>query len=207
VIGGKIIRPTSRTYIPASVKDNPYYAATDYERQLDALPEPYRSLLMGGFKTTFKDADFQVIPTAWIEAAQARWKPDGMKPFAMTAMGFDPAGGGNDAAELCWRHGGWYAPIITAKGEETADGSASAATITRYRRDNAPVVVDVGGGYGGGVTLRLKDNGIAYAPFNGAGASHVKSKDGQLGFANKRAPKPGGSSAKNSTRTKKAARR
>jgi hypothetical protein len=27
----------SRTYIPASVRDNPYYAATDYERQLDAL--------------------------------------------------------------------------------------------------------------------------------------------------------------------------
>lgn len=187
LVGEKIIRPTSRSYIPSSVKDNPYYAATDYERQLDALPEPYRSLLMGGFRTSFKDADFQVIPTAWIEAAQARWKPDGMKPFNMTAMGFDPAGGGSDAAELCWRHGGWYAPIITAKGEQTADGSASAATITRYRRDNAPVVVDVGGGYGGSVTLRLKDNGIAHAPFNGAGASHGKSKDGQLSFANKRA--------------------
>lgn len=187
LIGGKLIRPTSRSYIPSSVRDNPYYAATDYERQLDALPEPYRSLLMGGFRTAFKDADFQVIPTAWIEAAQARWKPDGMKLFAMTAMGFDPAGGGNDAAELCWRHGGWYAPIVTAKGEETADGSASAATITRYRRDNAPVVVDVGGGYGGSVTLRLKDNGIAFSPFNGATSSQSKSRDGQLGFANKRA--------------------
>lgn len=187
VVNGKTLRPTSRTYIPASVKDNPYYAATDYERQLDAMPEPYRSLLMGGFKTTFKDADFQVIPTAWIMAAEARWKPDGFKDFAMTAMGFDPAGGGADAAELAWRHGGWYAPLITAKGEDTADGSAAAATVTRYRRDSAPVVVDVGGGYGGAVTLRLKDNGIAHVGFNGAGASLARTKDGQLRFANKRA--------------------
>lgn len=81
MIRGKAVRPTSRTFIPASVRDNPYYAATDYERQLDALPEPYRTQLMGGFTTTFRDADFQVIPTRWIEAAQARWKPDGHKHF------------------------------------------------------------------------------------------------------------------------------
>lgn len=187
VIRDKIIRPTSRTYIPAKVSDNPYYAATDYERQLDALPEPYRSLLMGGFRTTFKDADFQVIPTAWIEAAQARWTPDGHKDFLMTAMGFDPAGGGADSAELCWRHGGWYAPLYSAKGEDTADGSAAAGTIIARRRNDAPVVVDVGGGYGGAVTLRLRDNGISHIGFNGAGASTARTKDGQLRFANKRA--------------------
>jgi hypothetical protein len=186
-IRGKLVRPTSRTFIPAAVKDNPYYAQTDYERQLDALPEPYRSQLMGGFKTSFKDADFQVIPTAWIIAAQDRWKADGYKDFAMTAMAFDPAGGGADAAELCWRHAGWYAPIVSEKGESTADGSKAAGTIISYRRDNAPVVVDVGGGYGGAVTLRLKDNAIAHIGFNGAGGSHSKTKDGQLKFANKRA--------------------
>jgi hypothetical protein len=41
--------------------------------------------------------------------AQARWKADGYKTFHMTAMAFDPAGGGADAAELA-AHGGWYAP-------------------------------------------------------------------------------------------------
>ncbi len=169
------------------MRDNPYYVGTDYERQLDNLPEPYRSQLMGGFQTQFKDADFQVIPTAWIELAQSRWKADGFKDYGMTAMGFDPAGGGDDAAELCWRHGGWYAPFVTAKGEETADGSKSAATITQYRRHNAPVIVDVGGGYGGAVTLRLKDNQIDHIGFNGAGASSRATKDGQLKFANKRA--------------------
>lgn len=187
IVRGKEVRPTSRTYIPAKVKDNPYYVATGYERQLDALPEPYRTHLMGGFRTAFRDADYQVIPSAWIEAAQARWRADGHRPVAMTAMSYDPAGGGADAAELCFRHGGWYAPLVTAKGVETADGSAAAGTIIAHRRNNAPVVVDVGGGYGGAVTLRLRDNGIAYAGFNGAAASGAKTKDGQLRFANKRA--------------------
>lgn len=186
-VNGKIIRPTSRTYIPASVKDNPYYAATDYERQLDNLPEPYRSLLMGGFQTTFKDADFQVIPTEWVRLAQARWRAEGWKSFGMTAMALDPAGGGRDSAELCYRHGGWYAPFISAKGAETADGSATAATVIKHRRHRAPVVVDMGGGYGGAVTLRLKDNGIEHRAFNGAERSTAHAKDGKLGFANKRA--------------------
>ena len=105
----------------------------------------------------------------------------------MTAMAFDPAGGGADAAELCWRHGGWYAEMVTEKGDITADGSRAAATIVSHRRGAAPVVVDVGGGYGGAVTLRLKDNSIAHVGFNGAGKSEMTTIDGQLAFANKRA--------------------
>ena len=105
----------------------------------------------------------------------------------MTAMALDPAGGGRDSAELARRHGGWYAELISAKGQETADGSATAATVVRYRLDGAPVIIDVGGGYGGGVALRIKDNGIEPTSFNGANKSMEKTKDGQLAFANKRA--------------------
>jgi hypothetical protein len=105
----------------------------------------------------------------------------------MTAMALDPAGGGRDSAELARRHGGWYAELISAKGQETADGSATAAMVVRYRLDSAPVIVDVGGGYGGGVTVRLKDNGIEPVPFVALWESIEKTKDGSLGFANKRA--------------------
>lgn len=187
VIGGKEARPTSRTFIPASVEDNPDYARTDYKRQLMALPEQIRRLLMGGFHASFKDADFQVIPTAWIEAAQERWKPDGNKDFAMTAMAFDPAGGGADSAELCWRHGGWYAPLISEKGAATADPSSAFGHIMSKRRDNAPVVVDAGGGYGGPIILRMNDNGIANIGFNAAGASNVLLRGTKIKCANKRA--------------------
>lgn len=187
-LGGARLIPMSRTFVPAALRDNPYLVKTDYQAKLDGLPEPLRSAIRdGNFMAARQDADFQVIPTAWILAAQQRWTQQGGRGVAMTAMAFDPAGGGDDAAELCFRHGGWFAPLVTARGEATADGSASAATIIRHRRDNAPVIVDVGGGYGGAVTLRLKDNGIDHAPFNGAGSSTRATVDGELQFANKRA--------------------
>src|SRR3954452_5254930 len=74
-----------------------------------------------------------------------------------------------------------------SKGQETADGSTTAAMVVRYRLDGAPVIVDVGGGYGGGVTVRLKDNGIEPVSFVASWESIEKTKDGQLTFANKRA--------------------
>lgn len=185
---GKPLGAKSRSFVPAKLADNPFLVNTDYGSQLDALPEPLRSAIRdGNFMAARKDAEWQVIPTAWIIAAQDRWKPDGWKEFSMTAMGFDPAGGGKDSAELAWRHGGWYAPLVSAQGAETADGSASAATIIKHRRDAAAVVIDVGGGYGGAVTMRLKDNLIDCQPFNGAAASVLRSKDKQLRFVNCRA--------------------
>jgi Terminase large subunit, T4likevirus-type, N-terminal len=178
----------SRTFIPAKLEDNPDLMSTGYAAVIEGMPEPMRTMMREGrFDVGLKDQEFQVIPTEWILAAQGRWREDGFKDFAMTAMALDPAGGGRDSAELCWRHGGWYAPLVSAKGPDTADGSASAATVVRYRRDNAPVVVDVGGGYGGAVGLRLKDNGIACVQFNGAGASMGRTRDGTLRFVNKRA--------------------
>lgn len=185
---GKPIGAKSRSFIPAKLADNPFLVNTDYGSQLDGLPEPLRSAIRdGNFMAARKDAEWQVIPTQWIVEAQARWKKDGWKDFTMTAMGFDPAGGGKDAAELAPRHGPWYAEIISAKGAETADGSAAAATIIRHRRDNAAIVIDVGGGWGGAVKMRLKDNQIETVGFNGAGGSTSRTRDGQLRFSNKRA--------------------
>jgi hypothetical protein len=187
-LGGRKLVPMSRTFIPAELADNPFLINTGYQAVLDGLPEPLRSAVRdGNFMAARRDAEWQVIPTAWVLEAQARWTPRGFGTFGMTAMAFDPAGGGKDAAELAFRHQGWYAPIVTAKGAETADGSRAAGTIIAHRRDSAPVVVDVGGGYGGAVTLRLNDNGIAHRAFNGAGKSTAKTIDGRLSFTNKRA--------------------
>lgn len=187
-IDGLTYRPMSRTFIPASVDDNPFLAKTTYKANLDSLPEPLRSTVRdGNFMAARQDADFQVIPTAWVIAAQARWTPRPPEGVAMTAQALDPAGGGRDSAELACRYGGWYAELISAQGEETADGSSTAATVMKHRHDNCPVVVDVGGGYGGAVTMRLGDNGVVAVGFNGANSSTAKTKDGQLSFANKRA--------------------
>lgn len=188
IIDGEPIIARSRTFIPGKLSDNPYLSETNYASVLAAMPPELRAAYKdGNFDASLKDHDFQVIPTAWIEAAQARWKPDGWKGLAMTAMALDPAGGGRDSAELAMRYGAWYAPLITAKGESTADGSVSAATVVRYRKDGCPVVVDVGGGFAGAPIERFRDNAIPYMRFDGGAAAHGRARGSDLMFVNKRA--------------------
>lgn len=188
LIEGEEIMARSRTFIPAKLSENPDLAATNYASVLAALPSELRAAYKEGrFDAALKDNPFQVIPTRWILEAQSRWKPDGFHDVTMTSMALDPAGGGNDAEELVWRHGGWISEPVTAKGELTKDGSRAAGMIVAHRRHNAPVIVDVGGGYGGAVVQRLQDNEIAHHAFNGANNSIGKTKDGKLAFFNKRA--------------------
>lgn len=188
VINDREVYAKSRTFIGGRLEDNPDLLESGYAATLEAMPEPMRTMLREGrFDVAAKDQDWQVIPTQWVMAAQSRWTPEGRSGNMMTAMGFDPAGGGRDSAELAIRYGGWYAEMISARGEETADGSAAAATIVKHRRDICGVVIDVGGGYGGQVTMRLKDNDVDSIGFNGAAASTMKTRDGKLNFINKRA--------------------
>jgi Transposase IS66 family len=44
---------------------------------LASLPEELRRAYRDGdFSVGIRDADFQVIPAAWVLAAEARWKPE-----------------------------------------------------------------------------------------------------------------------------------
>ena len=182
------VKARSRTFIPAKLSDNPFQTA-DYAATLAALPDELRRAYRDGdFSVGLKDNPCQVIPTQWIVEAQNRWKPDGWRGLAMTAIAIDPAGGGKDAQEVSYRYGGWFSPCITEKGAETADGAFAAATLLKHRKDGCPVIVDVGGGYGGAVVLRMNDNGIPVVKFNNAGASTGRAKDGSgRVFLNKRA--------------------
>ena len=87
--GGDFITPMSRTFIPSRVSDNPYLMGTGYMTTLQSLPEPLRAqMLYGDFNAGVEDDPWQVIPSAWVEAAQARWKRP--EQFAtMDALGFD----------------------------------------------------------------------------------------------------------------------
>jgi hypothetical protein len=187
----RLIPPRSRTFIAAYLEDNPELMRSGYSAVIEAMPTEVREALKGSFRASNSDQASQTIPTQWIVAAQERWRPEGYKEFAMSTMAFDPAGGGRDSAELAWRYGPWYAPLVSARGPETADGSAAAARIIAHRRDSAPVVIDAGGGaghgFGGTTIMRLKDNGIVVSPFNGVSPSTARSRDGLLRFANKRA--------------------
>jgi hypothetical protein len=187
-IRGRPVRARSRTYIPARLEDNPFLAETPYASVLDALPEELRRAYRdGNFLAGLRDQEFQVIPTAWIEAAQARWTPDWRPGRMMTAIGVDVAQGGEDKTVLASRHGGWYAPLVRAPGRTTRTGDDVAALVVRVRRDRCPVIVDVGGGWGADAVGVLERNGIEVIGFLGQKPSIRKDRNGQLHFKNKRA--------------------
>lgn len=177
----------SRTYIPAALSDNPDLAQTNYASVLAALPDELRRAYRDGdWSVGQRDDDFQVIPTAWIEAAQQRWTEHPPKGEAMTAMAVDVAPGGGDQRVICWRYAGWYGPF-DAKREADKTGRKTAADVILHRHDNCPVVVDLGGGWGGDAVIALKDNGVTVVAFNGVSAATGRTRDGKLKFRNKRA--------------------
>lgn len=185
---GEKYAPHSRTYIPAHLENNPYINTDDYKKRLQAMPEPYRSILLSGnFMMARRDDAKQVIPTAWIRAAQDRWTERPPEGVPMTAMGVDCAQGGDDNSVISWRHDCWFAPLLVEKGIKTPTGSETAGMIVSKRRNDAHLVVDVGGGYGGAVLLRLNDNGIIPESFNGVSTSGSRTRDGKLKFFNRRA--------------------
>jgi hypothetical protein len=188
IINGKPVEALSRTFIRSGLEDNPDYSQSPtYRTRLANMPEELRRRYSeGDFTAGMEDDEFQVIPMAWVLAAQGRWKQDGFSGSVMTAAALDPAGGGRDSAELACRYGGWYAPMVTMRGPETADGSTMAAAVVKHRKHGCPIVIDAGGGYAGAVLERFKDNEIPYLRFDGSAASTAKAKDGH-GFANKRA--------------------
>ena len=187
--GVKMVDALSRTYIPASVADNPYYMASGYQKQLDNMPEPYRSLLLGGFKTAFRDSPNQVIPTEWVRAAMQRWTPKPPDGVPMCAIGVDASGGGADPMILAPRHDGWFAEMIEIPGKDIPmdrAGSFSAGIVIANRRDRATIVVDMGGGYGGPMYEHLKQNDVEVVGHKGSEASTARTKDRQLKFYNMR---------------------
>lgn len=188
-MNGRLVKPKSRTYIPASMDDNPYYVDSDYRRELDAMPEPFRSILMGGFRTSFRDADNQVIPTAWVQAAQARWKPEPPPGVPCCALGVDMSGGGSDPMTIAARWDGWYDNIIEIPGKDIPQdraGAWCAGQVLSFRNDKALIVVDLGGGYGSSMYERLKENEIEVVGFRGAEGTTRRSREAKHKFPNKR---------------------
>lgn len=186
---GKRIQPLSRTFIPSKVQDNVFMVESGYEAMLQALPEPLRSqMLLGDFRAGIEDSVWQVIPTAWIDAAMARWTEDGKKG-EMDSVGADIARGGRDETVIATRYDNWYGRIQSYPGSQTPDGSTAAGLILSCARDGAPIHVDVIG-VGGSVVDHLRSNDVQVIAVNGAEASDIGIRDkatGMLKFRNRRA--------------------
>lgn len=190
--GPELITPQSRTFIPSKVMDNPFLVDTGYIATLQALPEPLRSqMLRGDFMAGKQDNPWQVIPTAWVDAAQARWTEDGRRE-PMDSMGVDVARGGKDETVIAKRHGTWFDENSCYPGSDTPNGQIVVGYTLAKRRDNAPIHVDVIG-VGASVFDQLDGNDIHTVGVQSAARAEddtgvkLLDKSEQLGFKNYRA--------------------
>lgn len=190
LINGRKLFARSRTFIRSKLSDNAFLSRTDYQSTLDQLPEELRlAYAEGKFDTGLKDAPFQCIPTDWIREAQARWSASPPNGVPMCAMGVDASGGGDDPMIIAPRYDGWFPTLTEIPGKDIPPlrpGAYCAGQVVSFRRHNAIVVVDMGGGYGGPMMEKLRENEIQCIAHKGAESSVARTKDKQLGFWNKR---------------------
>lgn len=185
-VGNDWVTPKSRTFIPSSVDDNLFLLTTGYKATLQALPEPLRSqMLHGDFQAGTADPAWQVIPTDWVKAAQARWT-DRHDKGLMTAMGFDPARGGIDKSSIARRHGTWFDRMVSAPGAVTKDGPTAAGFVVPYVRDGAPICVD-SIGIGSSALDFLQGLNLNVVAVNASEQSGALTKAGMIRFRNRRA--------------------
>lgn len=185
---GEEYEAMSRTFIPASLDDNPYLKDSGYRAKLQSLPEPLRSqLLYGDFNAGRQDHEWQVIPSEWIRQAQARWFSSPPEGIPMTAVAADVAQGGSDKTQIQSRYDWWYGQFTSFPGTATPDGPAVAAEVIKVMRDRCRVVIDAGGGYGGDALTQLAHADIDCFGFKGSVAATGTSRDGLYRFFNMRA--------------------
>ena len=192
VIPGEVepVMARSRTFIRGYLKENVALDRTGYDRTRAAAPGMLRAAYRAGdFEAALVDVPNQCCPTAWVRAAVAAWTPRPPTDAPMCAIADDASGGGDDPMVLAMRHDGWYAPLIVIPGKSIPPdrpGAHAAGLIVSYRRDDAAVIVDMGGGYGGPTYEQLMRNGIKAEAYKGAERSTRRTRDGKLTFANRR---------------------
>ena len=162
----------SRTFIPARLHDNPQLLETGYASTLNMMPEPLRSqLLYGDFSLKIVDRPWQLIPTEWVLAAQARWSPSMVKDLPIEQIGADVVRGGKDWAVVYPRHRNIVFPCIKAPGREIKTGGDMATMIvnamgSQFGTDAEPLVVVDAIGVGSAVVDALEGKLARFSGMN-----------------------------------------
>jgi hypothetical protein len=191
---GELVIPRSRTFVPARLDDNPYLAADGrYLSVIQGMPEPLRTqLLYGDHSIGLGEDAWQVIPTAWIREAQARWKPDGWPtddndtPLPVEQLGVDIAQGGRDRTVLARRIGDWYAEPEVHPGPETPDARVAADLLARALLDGGVAEIDADG-IGISTYLLCKAEDQQVLSYMGSKPTEQRDRSGRIRFVNVRA--------------------
>jgi hypothetical protein len=140
---GQLHSPRSRTFIPARLEDNPDLMRTGYASTLEAMPEPLRSILRhGDMLAARQDHRWQLIPTAWVAAAQQRWVKRQGNLGGLSQLGVDVAMEGQDWTVVAQRFGPTIGALTKRRGKETPDGQSIVALIIAAGGANVPTMVD-----------------------------------------------------------------
>lgn len=130
-IGKETLYPLSRTFIRATLHDNPFLKGTGYEQRLLALPEHMkRALYYGEFNISREDEDWQLIPSSALKACV--YKDDEALKLDVKkchAIGVDPVRGGGDLLAIAPLQGDTFLDIMTWPGAEIPDGQTVLAKI------------------------------------------------------------------------------
>lgn len=183
---GRMVRASSRTFIRSRLEDNPDLAATDYgSRLMNQTAANRKAYAMGDFTGELEDAPNQAIPTEWVMQAVGRWGPVPPMGVPMCSIGCDVAQGGADETVIAKRFDSWFAKLQAKPGKETPTGGDVGGFVLSQRRDNAAIVIDVGGGWGAEAYGHLRANGTEnITAYMGVKASTRRTADHQLGFRN-----------------------
>ena len=186
---GEQIKPTSRTFIPAALSDNPFLAETNYAAILQSLPEPLRSqLLYGDFSIGVQDDAYQVIPTEWVRMAFRRYEESDGPDVPLMTLGIDVARGGDDQTVICERYGNWFPPLHKWDGTVTRDGPQVAALVVGISGVTADTLLNVDViGVGSSVYDSLNGQSLNVMGINFAEASDYHDLSGFLRMRNMRA--------------------
>ena len=203
---GEVVTPSSRTFIPARLSDNPYLDSDGrYRAKLQGQPEPRRSqLLYGDFTVGQTDDIWQCIPTDWVRKAQARWTPERPRhatgdPYRLQVVAVDPSEGGSDRFVLARRYGTWWPALevhpgsllgTLGLGEEMQERQLlerGGPLILRALQEGGEAMIDADGiGASLASWVSWKTGGRA-SSFRGSAKTSLSDRTERLAFVNLRA--------------------
>lgn len=153
--------------------------------QWGAESAAYHNRVLGEFHSSDEDG---VIPLAWIEAANERWRAwdDEGRPQApgRKAVGVDVARSGSDKTVMALRDGSVVTELRHSSLENTMQTTGRVIGIVTVAPERRPVVDVIG--IGAGVVDRLREQGITVEAFNASEGTDRRDHSGELGFTNTR---------------------
>lgn len=166
-------------------------------RQWGVTSAVYQNRVEGEFASSDEDS---VIPLAWIELAQMRWRDrfgDVLERFRapgpLTAVGVDCSSTGTDRTVLARRYGDVFGPLerprkITGNeaGDEEMATVGRAVAILRGNAGARAVVDSIGIGSSIVGAIRQEIARHRVEAFNAAESTSRRDREGELGFTNKR---------------------